>query len=286
MSRLGTEASEQALRGYLQFVLGQSPVEQLPQQLFAEPLVRAWPTVIRRTAELRIQLPGMVVVDSVATQRRVDATLETADRMLWRASCIVSPEDARIEGMQIHRIVGDERPFLAGAVIVLNGTSSSGKSTLARLLQDRLQGPWLHVESDAFASMLPTRYRPVPERWGQLRVGTYEAVAALAAAGNNAIFDTVIGGPKARTQLAAALKDVPTCFVGLRCDKTIAEGREAERGDRRPGLVAQQYRLVHEGSRYDIEIDTGRLAADAAADLVVARLGPDSFRLNHPIAVA
>ena len=32
-----------------------------------------------------------------------------------------------------------------GRVIVLNGTSSSGKSTLSRALQARLDGPWLGV---------------------------------------------------------------------------------------------------------------------------------------------
>lgn len=35
-----------------------------------------------------------------------------------------------------------------GKIIILNGASSSGKSTLARQLQDLLDQPFLHVSSD------------------------------------------------------------------------------------------------------------------------------------------
>jgi len=42
-----------------------------------------------------------------------------------------------------------------GKIIFLNGASSSGKSTIARILQERLGEPFLHMQLDAFIDMLP-----------------------------------------------------------------------------------------------------------------------------------
>src|SRR5690349_9463134 len=46
-----------------------------------------------------------------------------------------------------------------GRIILLNGASSSGKSTLSAALRDGLDEPFLHVSSDRFvaAGMLPPR---------------------------------------------------------------------------------------------------------------------------------
>ena len=40
-------------------------------------------------------------------------------------------------------------------MIVLNGGSSAGKSSLARALQDTLPGPWLTLGVDTFIGTLP-----------------------------------------------------------------------------------------------------------------------------------
>ncbi len=45
-----------------------------------------------------------------------------------------------------------------GHVIFLNGASSSGKTTIAHMLQDRLEVPYLHMTIDAFSEMLPARF--------------------------------------------------------------------------------------------------------------------------------
>jgi chloramphenicol 3-O phosphotransferase len=42
-------------------------------------------------------------------------------------------------------------------VVILNGVGSSGKSSIARALQDILDEPYLHVQMDAFLDMLPER---------------------------------------------------------------------------------------------------------------------------------
>ena len=40
-------------------------------------------------------------------------------------------------------------------VILLNGCSSAGKSSIAQALQAQLPGLWLHIKLDQFLQMLP-----------------------------------------------------------------------------------------------------------------------------------
>jgi len=61
----------------------------------------------------------------------------------------------------------------AGRIIFLNGTSSSGTSTLARALQSRLPEPHMHVAIDAFYSMYPERI------WNAARQEDHDAFLRL-----------------------------------------------------------------------------------------------------------
>ncbi len=44
-----------------------------------------------------------------------------------------------------------------GNVVLLNGTSSAGKSTIAKALQEQMDDPYLHTGVDHFLPRLPTR---------------------------------------------------------------------------------------------------------------------------------
>ncbi len=48
---------------------------------------------------------------------------------------------------------------MTGRIIILNGASSSGKTTLARALQDELPGDWLRLSIDDLVAALPTKLR-------------------------------------------------------------------------------------------------------------------------------
>jgi energy-coupling factor transporter ATP-binding protein EcfA2 len=45
-----------------------------------------------------------------------------------------------------------------GKIVILNGASSSGKTTLLKLLQERLEQPYLNAGIDKFIWMLPERW--------------------------------------------------------------------------------------------------------------------------------
>ncbi|WP_327729197.1 chloramphenicol phosphotransferase CPT family protein [Streptomyces sp. NBC_00487] len=61
-------------------------------------------------------------------------------------------------------------------------------------------------------------------------------------------------------------------WVGVRCDSTVAAGREVARGDRVRGMAAAQAHLVHEGVHYDLEVDTTHTESLTCARTIAAHI--------------
>lgn len=174
---------------------------------------------------------------------------------------------------------------LMARIIILNGVGSAGKSSIARALQDITAEPYLHVAMDAFLDMLPAGYwdhadgftfTPVAERGGtalEIKTGSVaakalrgmrRAVAALAAEGNNLIVDDVMLGPTWQDyQMLLAPFDV--ALIGVFAPLAVLEERERQRQDRMIGLARWQYDRVHQGMKYDLEIDTSSATPQACA---------------------
>jgi chloramphenicol 3-O phosphotransferase len=156
-------------------------------------------------------------------------------------------------------------PGSSGRVIVLNGASSSGKSTLAKGLQGALDGPFLHVSSDQFvaAGMLPQRREGTgPFSWRQLRprffAGFHRCIPALAESGNDLIVEHVIEFRAWRSELASLMAGLDVFLVGVHCDLDELDRRELARGDRRIGEGREHVVVdrIHTFGPYDFEVDT------------------------------
>jgi chloramphenicol 3-O phosphotransferase len=84
--------------------------------------------------------------------------------------------------------------------------------------------------------------------------------------------EVFLGGAASQQRWLAALGSLPVLWVGVRCEAGVAAGRELARGDRVPGMAASQAELVHQGVRYDLEVDTTRTEAVDCARAIVARM--------------
>ncbi|MBC9716352.1 chloramphenicol phosphotransferase CPT [Streptomyces sp. TRM66268-LWL] len=177
---------------------------------------------------------------------------------------------------------------MATQVIILNGGSSSGKSGIVRCLQSVLPDQWLAFGCDSFVDALPARMQGadggiefaddgsvhVGGEFRALQAAWTEGVVAMARAGARIIIDDVfLGAAASQESWREALGDVPTLWVGVRCDRTVAAGREIARGDRTPGMAALQAETVHEGVRYDVEVDTTHTESLACAKRIAAHVG-------------
>ncbi len=158
-------------------------------------------------------------------------------------------------------------------VIVLNGGSSSGKSSLAICLQKRLAGTWLRLGIDDLIRAMsqgPTdttvagslEFKPdgsiaIGPAFREAAASWYEGLGAIARAGTGVIIDEVfLDSGNSQARLGAALEGLAVVWVGVRCHAAIAEARELRRADRMKGLARDQAERVHEGVKYDIEVDT------------------------------
>lgn len=187
----------------------------------------------------------------------------------------------------------------SGHIIVLNGTSSAGKSTLAKALQTLLPDPYLHLGIDTMVFALPKRYLNPPlwhevfrYTWPpagsadglaidagplghQLIAGLHQAVAALAQTGNNVIVDHVLLDPRWVQDCAQTLGALPALFVGVYCPLAVVEQRERDRQDRTLGQARAQFAKVHAHGMYDVTVDTSQATPEACATQILAHLQPN-----------
>ncbi len=151
-----------------------------------------------------------------------------------------------------------------GKVIFLNGTSSSGKTTIAEELQKTLQEPYLHVACDAFLCQIPDS---VGESWFGKEIdgivaAFHSSAAAIPRHGYNIVVDTLVQDPRWVPQCLAAFQGLEVFLVAVRCPLDVLETRESERGDRKIGLARCQFDRVHCHGGYDVEVDTSVMSVN------------------------
>lgn len=174
-----------------------------------------------------------------------------------------------------------------GNVILVNGASSSGKSTLCLGLQANLDDPFWHYSIDHFrhSGVLPRERIDAGDfSWPQMRPAFFEGfhrcLPALVAAGNNLIVEHIVETSAWMSRLVRLLADVDVFFVGLHCPLAELERRERQRGDRREGEARVDHAIVHAFGIYDLELDSTRHADDNVQAVIKAwreRKRPSAF---------
>ena len=191
-------------------------------------------------------------------------------------------------------------PF--GTILLLNGASSSGKTSILHALQDLMQEPYLEAGIDKFIFMLPQRYLERPlwddvlglatcagETGRSLVHGMHRAIHALSQAGCNVLADHVLVEPAWVQDCAGLFRELPAYLVGVRCPLEVLVERERSRKNRTLGQAAAQFGPVHADCTYDLEVDSARYTALENAAIIRDFLGggapPQALRrLAHAAA--
>ncbi len=163
-------------------------------------------------------------------------------------------------------------------IILINGASSAGKSTLARAFQAKVDAPFLRFSLDLLmfgGEVLPDRRdKAGPFSWAAMRPslfeGYYGCLAALASAGNNLVVDHIIETQDQLDRLVHALMPFDVFYVGLYCPLPELERRERQRGDRNIGDARRDHALVDHFGPYDLTLDAMLPAEANAASLFAA----------------
>lgn len=174
-------------------------------------------------------------------------------------------------------------------IIILNGGSSSGKTTLSKNLQNSLPEPWLRFSIDDLIESMPESMLQEDSgiklgedgsvspgiKFQKLEAAWMHGIGEMARKGAKIIIDDVfLSGVEARKRWEFALEGQQVIWVGVFCDPDVAASREKERRDRIEGMALSQAKVVHEGMHYDISVDTSKNSPKECAQLI-------NQRLNH-----
>ena len=195
-------------------------------------------------------------------------------------------------------------------IILFNGTSSAGKTTVARIMQEKYGKVLLLYGMDTMVQMaFPEKcdYPPFDEQaiklipgekdgypHAQLIVSPYmypvyatavKFYKMLSDQGYDLIVDELLFDENRVSAYFEILSDETVYFIGLKPEKSVVVKREEERGDRIPGLAAGLYDEVYNPLfTYDLLIDTGILTPEESADRILTFIDhssdPGGFRTS------
>jgi chloramphenicol 3-O phosphotransferase len=176
------------------------------------------------------------------------------------SQCLCSVGSGRFGSGVAARPYGDR---VRTDVIVVNGGSSSGKTSLARCLQELLPGMWLRWSIDDLVEALPASRADeesvitftsdggvaLGSDFQRAETAWTAGLAAMARAGTGVIVDDVfLSGSNSQDRLRAGLAGLQVLWVGVHCDPDVAAARETRRGNRAAGMAASQSKVVHRAS--------------------------------------
>ena len=148
-----------------------------------------------------------------------------------------------------------------GRIIFLNGTSSAGKSTLAKALRTALPEPFCYYASDQLAD---AGFRTIKRRnrvfgahdeRAKFFNGFHRSIVGFAEAGNDLLVEHIVEEASWWLQLRQLLAHLDTFWVGVHAPIEEIERRERDRGNRSVGEAAYHLK-THGYCEYDIEVDT------------------------------
>ncbi|MCY3911736.1 MAG: chloramphenicol phosphotransferase [Chloroflexi bacterium] len=204
-------------------------------------------------------------------------------------------------------------PPAMGQIVILNGAPRSGKTSIAAVIQDTFDGPWMNLGVDAWMSgVMPRRYspgiglRPGGERpdleplVARFYAALYESIAAYSRLGLNVVSDfghhDGFAVPRGiLPDCARRLRGLPVLLVGVRCPiEVILERRRATGwGDSRSEGFSESgaerwQREVHHHGIYDLEVDTSVMCPQECAQAIRQRLdtGPPPTAVQRLAAMS
>lgn len=218
-----------------------------------------------------------------------EPSMTAASDILWKPACLSRQEAPTLtEGAgtcrpgngdrntsanrpENHETMGEKDPAenrkaprpRSGRVILLNGASSAGKSTLARNLQLLLKEAAMIFSMDDYLAMSRGKHETaldaVRESGLPFIESFHAAIAEAARKGALVIVDHVIGeSPRWIQDLLNRLDGIPRILVRVECRQDVLLERERRRTDRTPAPAhaQRQHAGIHRHFPHDFSIDT------------------------------
>jgi chloramphenicol 3-O phosphotransferase len=166
-----------------------------------------------------------------------------------------------------------------GRIVFLNGTSSSGKTTIAKELEGILQDRYSYTSVDGFAEVFCREHRSeldgktLEEANDYIVPRFHDDLARRVLDGESIVVDHILQEPHWTEDFAEKLADYEVILVGVRCPLDVLKLRELEREDYRPtGFAEYHFNRVHVNRQYDLEVNTAHMTPIRCAEAIVSYL--------------
>src|SRR3954451_21095435 len=171
----------------------------------------------------------------------------------------------------------------SGRIVLLNGPSSAGKTTLTHAVSRRLASPWLVLPVDLFHQI---RTRPdadlTDRQWQDVfhrtRAAYHRALVGAASSGMDVLADHVLNEPWRLDDLLRLSTGLDVLLVHVTCSPKELRRREKLRGDRDRGTALHQQRLAFLHGDCDLTVDTSYGPDEPAAALLELIRTPPASR--------
>ena len=195
-----------------------------------------------------------------------------------------------------------------GSIIILNGASSAGKTSLGKALQEVLTPTYMLLGIDIFWLALPPSQLDLDKvtaecyTWGyedvdgnkyfRVRPGPildaamkarFHAVRQYLERGLSVVADEVFWSFDWVLESAKAFAGFDAYLIGVYCDENELDRRETERGDRATGWGRGSQYFAHKNMQYDLTVDTTHKTSNECAhqikSAIEAGLKPKALNL-------
>lgn len=161
-----------------------------------------------------------------------------------------------------------------GKIIILNGVSSSGKTTLAKVIQDRSPIPLYKLDIDDFILM-------APEKFNDYENGDFSVQYAFASKFFHTVklysdfgFDLVVPymffkNSESLSEFKLLLKNYTILIVNVTCPIDELRRREEHRENRKIGSAEEQLNLLETNFDNSLTVDNFNNTNEVCADEII-----------------
>ena len=169
-----------------------------------------------------------------------------------------------------------------GKLVLINGGSSAGKTSMALEFQEIIEEPYFLLGIDVYWFTMPQKeielervtpafyswceeetasglkyFRILPGHYlNEIMLARYRSMAAYLERGLNVIADEVFWSRDWLLESLRVLEPFECYYVGITCDDAELARREIQRGDRWCGWARGSQIYAHKDARYDLHIDS------------------------------
>ena len=165
-----------------------------------------------------------------------------------------------------------------GMILFLNGVTSTGKTTLAKAIQEKANVNFYTFSNDTFQQMISPKFlkQDYCKYLSEAIIQAYHTTKLMSDNGINIVFDGMLLDIEELKphykRLKTILKNSPLKMIEVTCPLEICRQRNILRGDREVNQSDEQNNIMAKNIEYDISVDTSIYTPEQCAQIILKTL--------------